>query len=81
MEKLVASLKNYSIWESDAAHLYEVSRFAVLENYRHHAAAVCDTETLHAEITSAYRDDLQYISCSRTFVARNTENRLVGSSV
>jgi hypothetical protein len=78
MEKLIASFKEYNIWELDTEHLPELARFVVTENYRHHTG-VCDTDVAYAEIEDIYLEELQYIPYSKTFVARDLENCIIGA--
>ncbi|MDR1406855.1 MAG: hypothetical protein LBJ23_02255 [Tannerella sp.] len=78
MEKTIARFMDYSIQESDAEHLYELAEFVVSENYEHHAGS-CDVAAMHVEIMKIYQEELRYMPNSRIFVARDLDDRIIGT--
>jgi hypothetical protein len=76
MDKLIASYKNYSIWQVSRSGLYDLAKFVVLENYKHHKNV---TKINHNEIQAVYNEENRFFSQSKVFVAKNNNNKIVGT--
>ena len=80
MKNQVLSLYEYCIQKLDAKDmdLYELSRFIITENYKHHGI-VHEKQRLTAEIKELYLEEYLYSGYSEFYVARNTINQMIGT--
>ena len=79
MDKLIATFENYSICQLSKEHHLSLSKFVVDENYKHHENTLIDPLKRRKEILAIYKEELQYFSKSKIFVAKNYQNEIVGS--
>lgn len=79
MDRFIALHDNYSICQLAESGLYDLARFIVLENYKHHQKLSDETQLCFDEIQGVYNEEVQYFSQSKIFVARNYENKIVGA--
>lgn len=57
MEKLIATFDGYSIFKADAKCINELSRFIVMENYKHHIGSV-EATRITDDITDVTKEEL-----------------------
>ena len=79
MDKLIASYKNYSIWQMSKNGLYDLAKFVVLENYKHHKDTFNGTTINHKEIREVHNEEILFFSQSKVFVAKNNTNEIAGT--
>lgn len=79
MDKLIASHENYSIWQVSKSGLYDLAKFVVVENYKHHKKLFDATMIDHSEIQAVYDEENRFFSQSKIFVAKNAKNEIVGT--
>ena len=80
MDGQVFKSSNYSIYKfnAEAVNLYELSTFAVVENYKHHQGANTK-ENFEEEIQALYREDVLYSEHSMYYVAFDTSCKMTGT--
>lgn len=79
MDRFIALHDNYSIWQLAESGLYDLARFIVLENYKHHQKLSDETQLCFDEIQGVYNEEVQYFSQSKIFVAKNNNHEIVGA--
>ena len=77
MKNLVAQYKNFCIYNVGKEYLYDVVKFVIFENYKHHSK-VETVENIDEEITSIYEDELSFAETSQIYVAEDNEQRMIG---
>lgn len=78
MENLIYQNQHYSIWESKNENLYELAKFIVCENYKHHTGIFSESEVRN-EIELVYQEELAYSDDSIIFLVRNNHDKIIGS--
>lgn len=60
MDKLISSHRNYSIWQLSETGLFNLARFIVYENYKHHQQTSLVPTICNNEITQIYREEKHF---------------------
>ena len=76
MDKLIASYKNYSIWQMSKNGLYDLAKFVVLENYKHHKDTLNGTTINHKEIREVHNEEILFFHNPRYLLPRITRMKL-----
>lgn len=78
METLILKTQLYSIWQTDRSAIYDLAKFVVTENYKHHKGNASE-EMIQTEIYSIYEEELRYAANSIILLVRNLNNKIIGS--
>lgn len=78
MDQSISSYGNYTIGQLPEQNLYELASFVVSENYKHHVKERSDANFL-SEIEIVYQEEIRYFNRSRIFVAKNSEDTIIGA--
>ncbi len=79
MEKLIATFDGYSIFKADAKCINELSRFIVMENYKHHIGSV-EATRITDDITDVTKEELSlYGDNTYIYIARDKRGKMLGS--
>lgn len=78
MDELISLYDKYSIWQLSKDNLYDLAKFVVRENYKHHANE-CLPPNFDVEVEAVYQEEIRYYNCSKTFVARNSDMKIIGA--
>lgn len=78
MDKFITFYDKYTIWQLSEDSLHELAGFVVRENYKHLSNS---RPNIHfdAEVEAVYREEVRYFNHSRIFVAKNSENNIIGA--
>lgn len=79
MDRFVTSYSDYSIWQLDKSGLYDLARFVLIENYKHHQNLSDNMMISDSEVQVVYNEEVQYFEQSKIFVAKNHINEIVGA--
>ena len=79
MDRFITSHENYSIWQLSESGLFDLARFVVIENYKHHQAQSDHTVINDDEIQQVYNEEVCFFDHSKIFVAKNNRNEIVGA--
>lgn len=77
MDKYINSYEGYSFWELSHENLYELAKFIVIENYKHHQSD--KVEMVDIEVAQVFDEELQYLPNSRIFAVRDRDMEIVGA--
>jgi len=77
MKNLVAQYKNYCIYNVGQEYLFDVVKFVIFENYKHHSR-VETVENIDEEIRSIYEEELSFAETSQIYVAEDNDQRMIG---
>ncbi|MDR3143164.1 MAG: YcaO-like family protein [Tannerellaceae bacterium] len=78
MDKFISSYDNCSIWQLSEKGLMELAEFVVWENYKHHTGGQLNDD-FHSEVVSVCNEEMRYFNCSRVFVAKDVDNKIIGA--
>ncbi|WP_418893941.1 hypothetical protein [Limibacterium fermenti] len=78
MDRFIKDTGAYTIWQLSDNNLYELAEFVVWENYKHHTNGQMSTTSI-SEIACIHQEEMKYFNRSRIFVARNAENKIIGT--
>ena len=78
MDTYITSYENYSIWQLSNENLWELAKFVVDENYKHHAGGIVPSNYL-SEIEAIFIEEQIYFNFSKVFVAKNSEQKVIGA--
>lgn len=78
MDKFITFYDKYTIWQLSKDNLRELAEFVVTENYKHHTNNRADTH-FDTEVEAVHREEVLYFNRSQIFVAKNTENNIIGA--
>src|SRR5690554_4051167 len=78
MDKFITFYDKYTIWQLSEDSLHELAGFVVRENYRHHTNGRLNIH-FETEVEAVYREEVRYFNHSRIFVAKNSENNIIGA--
>lgn len=79
MDRFITSYGDYSIWQLAKSGLYNLARFVVIENYKHHQMLSDSAMISDSEVQIVYNEEVQYFEQSRIFVVKNHINEIVGA--
>lgn len=79
MDRFITSHENFSIWQLAESGLYDLARFVVLENYKHHQQLSNENELNPEEIADVYNEEARFFQQSKIFVAKDLQNKIVGA--
>lgn len=78
METLILKNQLYSIWQTDKNGIYDLAKFVVTENYKHHKGNASE-EMIQLETYSIYEEELTYAANSIILLVRDLNNKIIGS--
>ncbi|MGI6792849.1 hypothetical protein ACMYZ5_00755 [Bacteroides sp. KG68] len=64
MDRFVTSYSDYSIWQLDKSGLYDLVRFVLIENYKHHQNLSDNMMISDSEVQVVYNEEVQYFEQS-----------------
>lgn len=79
MDRFIASHGNFSIWQLAENGLFDLARFVVFENYKHHQQLSDATLLSSDEIQEVYDEEVRFFSQSKIFVAKDNQGEIVGA--
>lgn len=79
MDRFITSYNDYSVWQLAESGLYDLAKFVVIENYKHHQNLSDETMINEAEIQAVYNEEARYFHQSKIFVAKNHYDEIVGA--
>jgi hypothetical protein len=79
MDRFITSHNNYSIWQLSKSGLFDLAKFVVAENYRHHQKTALENEIYFREILDVYDEENRFFEQSSILVAKNDRNEIIGA--
>lgn len=79
MDRFITSHENYSIWQLSKNGLFDLAKFVVYENYKHHKNLSETSVVSNEEIEQIYNEEIRFFDYSKVFVARNDKHEIVGA--
>ena len=77
MKNLVAQYKNYCIYNVGKEYLYDVVKFVIKENYKHHQG--CENViNFDEEIKFIYDEELSFADASQIYIAEDINHKMIG---
>ncbi|WP_246867122.1 hypothetical protein [Parabacteroides distasonis] len=76
MKKLMSQNSRYRIYKADLGQLYDVAKFVVSENYKHHNEKMLDN--MVEDIQSVYNEELSYFPKSYIYVVEDFRGEMIG---
>ena len=77
MDRLISTYDGYAIWKLSAHSLYQLAKFVVYQNYKHHAKEISDN--FESDVLAVYREELKYYKHSQILIATTANGQIVGS--
>lgn len=64
MDRFVTSYSDYSIWQLDKSGLYDLARFVLIENYKHHQNLSDNMMISDSKVQVVYNEEVQHFEQS-----------------
>lgn len=77
MESIVFQSKYYRICKVGKESLYDVAKFVVHENYKHHKG-IKPIENAKKDIEAVYREEVSFSGESQIYIAKDNSNKIIG---
>jgi hypothetical protein len=78
MKRVLIQCQDYCIYNAGKEYLYDVAKFVIKENYKHHIGEYKMTEKADEEVKSVYKEELLFSETSQIYIAENQNNQMIG---
>jgi len=77
MKNLISKNENYCIYSVGKEYLYDIVKFVVDENYKHHSKFET-VNNINEEIKTIYEEELSFAETSQIYIAEDSFQRMIG---